>query len=88
MLSQVLVFVLFLLLAKPGATGLLFLFGLLHGNARYTPKKDIQYILLNYLVLSVTLHLCMALDYYRSQVPKLFPTLNVKVGRKRRSAPH
>lgn len=39
------------------------------------------------MALSVTLYLCMALDYYRSQVPKLFPKLNVKVGQKQQRAP-
>lgn len=39
MLGQILVFVLLLLLAKPGTTGLLFLLGLLHRYARNTPEE-------------------------------------------------
>jgi len=38
-LGQVLVFVLFLLLAKPGTAGLLLLFGLLHRDTRHAPAK-------------------------------------------------
>ena len=37
MLGQVFVFVLFLLLAKPGTAGLLLLLGLLHCYARHAP---------------------------------------------------
>lgn len=40
MLGQILVLVLLLLLAKPGTTGLLLLFGLLHRYARNTPEAD------------------------------------------------
>lgn len=36
-LCQILVFVLLLLLAKPGAAGLLLLLGLLHSDARHSP---------------------------------------------------
>lgn len=39
-LCQILVFVLLLLLAKPGTAGLLLLLGLLHGYTRHSPTTD------------------------------------------------
>jgi hypothetical protein len=37
-LCQIFIFVLLLFLAKPSTAGLLLLFGLLHGNAGYSPS--------------------------------------------------
>lgn len=45
-LGQVLVFVLFLLLTKPGAARLLLLFGLLHRYARHAPATHTRTLLL------------------------------------------
>lgn len=41
-LCQILVFVLLLLLAKPGTAGLLLLLGLLHGYTRHSPATQTE----------------------------------------------